>query len=137
MKTQDLTMSLQVEQTPQEVFNAINNVGAWWTKIEGSSKKVNDSFTVRFGKVYITHQLVELVPGQKVFWQVTDSNVEEWINTRIEFDIAAKKNSTSINFTHIGMHPGLDDYKDCVKGWNRFLNESLVKLIAEGKGLPY
>jgi hypothetical protein len=137
MKTQDLTMSLQVEQMPQQVFNAINNVGGWWTKIEGNSKKVNDSFTVRFGKVYITHQVAELVPGQKVFWQVTDSNVEDWVNTRINFDISAKKDGTEINFTHIGMHTGLGDYKDCVNGWNRFLNESLVKLLAEGQGSPY
>jgi hypothetical protein len=137
MQTQDLTMSLHVDQKPQEVYNAINNVGAWWTKIEGKSQKVDDSFTVRFGNVFITHKLAELVPGKKVEWQVTDSNVEEWKNTRIRFDIFTKGNSTAMDFTHIGMHPGLPDYKDCQKGWNRFLNDSLVKLISEGKGLPY
>ena len=137
MTKQDLTMTLQVEQTPQEVYNAINKVGDWWTKIEGSSQKLDDAFTVRFGKVYITSQLVELVPGQKVSWTVTDSNVEEWINTQIKFDISAKDSTTAINFKHVGMHPGLNDYQGCVKGWNRFLNDSLVKLIAEGKGLPY
>jgi len=51
--------------------------------LRGKSQIVDDSFTVRFGDVYITHKLEELIPGKKVLWQVTDSNVEEWINTRI------------------------------------------------------
>src|SRR5689334_3062212 len=53
MKTQDLTVTLQVDQKPQEVYKANNKVGEWWTKIEGKSQQVDDKFTVRFGDVYI------------------------------------------------------------------------------------
>lgn len=136
MKASNLTTSLLVDQTPQEVFTAINNVSGWWTEIKGSSKELHDVFTVRFGQVFITHKIVELVPGQKVVWHVTDSNVKEWVDTMIRFEISAKNNSTEIHFTHIGMYPGLEDYDDCVKGWNKFIHEGLFNLITRGDGVP-
>lgn len=136
MATQDITTTLRVDKTPEAVFRAINNVSEWWTAIEGQSQKVGDVFTVRFGKVFITHKVAESVAGKTVVWQVTDSNVSEWVDTRIRFVISVEKNGAAVHFTHIGMVPGLADYEDCVKGWNRFLHQSLSQLITAGKGVP-
>ena len=46
MDNRDFTTSIQVDQTPEEAFDAINNVRAWWPgEIEGNTKKLNDEFT--------------------------------------------------------------------------------------------
>jgi hypothetical protein len=49
MATPDFTITLSADRTSNEAFNAINNVRGWWTEdMVGSSRKLNDEFTVRF-----------------------------------------------------------------------------------------
>lgn len=136
MKKQDYNAIITISNTAQEAFKSINSVSKWWTEIEGSSQKLNDIFTIHFGKTFITHKIAELVLDKKVVWHVTDSSVEEWKDTKISFEISPKNNSTEINFTHIGIVPGLECYDSCVRGWNKFINESLFELITKGKGVP-
>jgi hypothetical protein len=46
MTSQNFTTTFSVDQTPQEVFEAIKNVRGWWSEeIEGSTDKVGDEFT--------------------------------------------------------------------------------------------
>ncbi len=54
----------------------------------------------------------------------------------MSFEITTKGNSTQIDFTHIGLVPEVECYNDCVKGWNQYVKDSLLKLITEGKGQP-
>ncbi|GAC1601463.1 MAG: hypothetical protein NVS3B8_13280 [Chitinophagaceae bacterium] len=61
METTDFTTTILVEQTPEEVFNAIINVGDWWTGnpgIEGSANKLNDEFTYRYAPSPVRNFLI-------------------------------------------------------------------------------
>ncbi len=52
MTTSDFTTTILVDQTPTEVFNAINNVRGWWSEeIEGSTDKLNDEFNYHYQDV--------------------------------------------------------------------------------------
>ena len=47
MEHQDYHTTITINQTANEAFTAINSVSKWWTeKLEGSSEKLNDVFTV-------------------------------------------------------------------------------------------
>jgi len=143
MKKQDYHVSITVKATPQEAFESINNVQGWWTTVfEGRSEKVNDVFTVRFGETSITIKIVELDPAKKIRWHVTDchkhwlKDKKEWKDTTISWELSAAGNATKIDFTHIGLIPGIECYKGCAGAWNFYITESLFKLLTEGKGLP-
>ena len=144
MKNQDYNVSITVNATAQEAFKSVNSVTKWWTEhLEGSSQKLNDEFTVRFGDVHMsTQKLVEFVPDKKVVWLVTESkinfveNKQEWTNTRIVFEISSQGNKTKIDFTHLGLVPGIQCFGGCSGAWDEYIEGSLFKLITEGKGTP-
>ena len=142
MTTSNFTTTILVEQTPKEVFNAINNVSGWWQgEIEGSTNKLSDEFTYRMEDIHFSKQkLVELIPNEKVVWLVTDSklnftkNQSEWTGTKIIFEIAEINNKTQIRFTHLGLVPQIECFGDCSNAWSQLVQESLRSLITTGKG---
>jgi len=144
MKKQNYTCSITTAITAHETFERINRVSEWWSEnIKGSFKKLNDIFTIHFnfGDTFVI-KIVELVKNKKIVWLVTDCDLtwikdnKEWKGTKIRFDISTEHNATQINFTHIGLVPGIECYDGCTKGWNQYINESLLKFLTEGKGLP-
>ncbi|GAC1601456.1 MAG: hypothetical protein NVS3B8_13270 [Chitinophagaceae bacterium] len=141
MSTSDFTTTIMVDQSPKEVFNAINNVRGWWTgEITGSTDKLNDEFTYRYKEIHFSKQkIVEMIPGQKVVWLVTDSQLNfikeknEWTNTKIIFEIINHDSQTEVKFTHIGLVPDGECYNDCSNAWSQLIRQGLFSLIMTGK----
>jgi hypothetical protein len=144
MKAKNYTISFVVEQSPEEVFDAINNVRGWWSEIiEGRTDQLGAEFTFHYQDLHhSTQRITELVPGKKVVWQVTEArinfvkNKSEWTGTDIVFDIARKGRKTELRFTHVGLTPAVECYGNCSGAWGFYVNESLRALITSGKGQP-
>jgi hypothetical protein len=142
MTTKDFTTSILVDQTPEEVFNAINNARGWWHgEISGSTDQLNDEFTYRYADIHFSKQkIVELIPGQKVVWLVTDSKINfvedknEWTGSTISFDISKDAGKTMVRFTHLGLVPGIECFDNCSNAWSQLIQQSLFSLITTGKG---
>ncbi|MEO5997083.1 MAG: SRPBCC domain-containing protein [Chitinophagaceae bacterium] len=143
MQKQDYHTSITVDATAYEAFESINNVTQWWTEnLQGSSQKTGDEFTVRFGDVHYSKQkLVEVVPGKKVVWLVTDSHLnfikdkDEWTNTKISFEISTQNEKTNIRFEQIGLVPEIECFDACSNAWGQYI-QSLWSLLITGKGEP-
>jgi uncharacterized protein YndB with AHSA1/START domain len=144
MKPDDLTITFAVDQSPEEVFSAINNVRGWWSgEIDGRTDKLGEVFTYRYKDVHRTTQkITEFVPGKKVVWHVTDAELNfvkdktEWNGTEVVFEIARKGDKTEVRFTHVGLVPAFECYGGCSGAWGFYINDSLRNLITTGKGEP-
>jgi hypothetical protein len=142
MNDQNYTTTFTVDQSPEEVYAAINNVQGWWTGnpgIEGSADKLGDEFIYNYKPYHYSKQkIVELIPAKKVVWQVLESSINfvedksEWKGTTITFDISKKGDKTEVRFTHIGLVPNVECFDSCSNGWNTYINGSLRSFITIG-----
>jgi hypothetical protein len=144
MKTnQDFTITLMVDGTPAQAFDAINNVRGWWSQeIEGRTDELGQ-FKYHYQDVHrCTIEITELVPDTKVAWHVVDNyfnfvdDKSEWQDTDILFEIATKGDQTEVRFTHFGLGPAYECYDVCSDAWSRYIHGSLRSLITSRSGHP-
>ena len=77
IKAENFTIAFTVDQTPEEVFDAVNNVQGWWSEeIEGSTDKLGAEFKFHYKDLHrSTHKITEFVPGKKVVWHVPENRI--------------------------------------------------------------
>jgi len=144
MGNPNFTATFLGRQTPEEVFAAVNNVRGWWSgDIEGDTDKLGAEFTYRYKDVHRSKQkITEFVPGKKVVWRVSDSNLSflknksEWNGTDVVFEISEKVGKTEVRFTYAGLVPKIECYGSCSSAWGLLVNGNSRKLIATGKDQP-
>ena len=144
MSSPNFTATFAVDQTPEEVFAAINDVRGWWSgDIEGDTDKLGDEFTYRYEDVhYSVQRITESIPGKKVVWLILDSylsfveDTTEWNGTTVTFDITDKGGQTELRFTHVGLVPEYECFENCSSAWGFYVNGSLRNLITTGSGQP-
>jgi len=140
----NFTTKILVDNSPAEVFNAINNVRGWWSEeIEGATDTLNAEWKYHYQDVHrCTMKITELVPNQKVVWQVLDNyfsftkDKSEWIGNAIVFEITEKDNQTQLQVTQVGLVPEKECYDICSNAWTTYIQKSLYSLITTGTGQP-
>jgi uncharacterized protein YndB with AHSA1/START domain len=138
----NFSMTLVSDQTPEQVFQAITNVRAWWSgyyaeEFSGDTTKLHDEFTFRTGDGvhYSKHKLVEVIPNQKIVWLITDSTLtfiehqQEWVGSKVIFEISREGNKTHLIFTHEGLTPEVECYDACAPAWTQYLQNKLLPMI--------
>ena len=141
---QNYTTSFVVDQTPAEVFAAINNVRGWWSEeVEGSPEQLGAEWDYHYQDIHRAKlKTTELIPDQKVVWRVLENHFNfikdqtEWVGTEMTFDIAPKGDQTEVHFSHLGLVPEYECYDVCSNAWGFYIGGSLRGLIMTGKGEP-
>jgi len=144
MSSKNFTTTILVDQAPQDVFKAVNNVRGWWSEnIDGDTDKLNAMFLYHYKDVHACKiKITELIPGKKVVWQVLENHFNfinddtEWKGDDIVFDISKKGKQTQLQFTQMGLTSADECYNVCYDAWTGFIANSLDKLISTGKGEP-
>ena len=144
MDNQDYAVAFTVNQSPEAVFDAINDVRGWWSQaVRGETDRLGAVFYHHYKDVHrCTLEITELVPGKKVAWHVLHNDFSfiqdktEWNGTDVIFDITKKGDKTEVRFTHAGLVPAYECYDVCSNAWGLYISGSLHKLITTGIGEP-
>lgn len=138
MENQNYQTNIQVTAAPAEVFDRLTEVSQWWSKdFEGSSNKVGDEFVINHpGRHYSKQRLIEVIPGQKMVWLVTESELNwleqdktEWTGTTMIFELIPKGSTTELKFIHEGLIPEKECYTRCTQGWDMVIKDWLFNYI--------
>lgn len=144
MNDKNYTTSIVVEQSPEEVYNAINNVRGWWSEeIEGPTDELNKEWFYHYKDIHLCKmKVVEMKPGTKVVWSVVENSFnfvedkEEWVGNHLIFEIRKEGEKTRLTFTQEGLTEFHECYDVCQEAWTNYINNSLYNLITTGKGEP-
>ncbi|HEY1506076.1 MAG TPA: SRPBCC domain-containing protein [Stellaceae bacterium] len=124
--------------SPNDVYKAlaaIEDLSRWWTSDTRGDGKVGGVIQFRFGNGGFDMKVLELQPSKRVFWEVVDGP-EEWLGTKISFDIRQNDDWTIVLFKHADWQEPVEFMHHCSTKWAVFLL-SLKALLETGKGGPW
>jgi uncharacterized protein YndB with AHSA1/START domain len=117
-----------------KALTTIEGLAGWWTTDTRGSSAVGGVIEFRFGGGGIDMKVLELVPDQRVVWQVA-AGPAEWLGTTVSFDLSQEGDWALIRFKHQGWKEPVDFMHHCTTKWGVFLL-SLKALLESGKGTP-
>ena len=139
----DILHRVGIKSSPDKVYQALatrEGVAGWWTTAAEGESKVGGALTFRFSDPAGNEiggfgmKVLELDPARRVAWQVVDGP-EEWVGTRIGFDIRQEGEYAIVLFRHSGWKEPVEFMHHCSTKWALFLM-SLKSLVESGKGAP-
>lgn len=133
----DIRHKLVIKTAPEKVYQAITTqegLSGWWAKQATAKPEVGFVNIFTFGTIRNEMKITHLSLDKKVEWQCINS-IEEWMDTRISFDLEENDGRTILRFAHSDWREATDFFTACNYDWGRFLT-SLKSYCETGTGTP-
>jgi len=126
-----------VTSAPEKVYAALTTVdglAGWWTEDTHGDGDPGGVLRFRFEPGDVDMKVLDAQPGELVLWEVVDGP-EEWIGTRVRFELKQRDGFTIVLFRHEGWAEPVEFMYHCSTKWATFLL-SLKRLVETGAGEP-
>ncbi|MEU8140245.1 SRPBCC family protein [Streptodolium elevatio] len=133
----DILHRIGVTASPDAVYDAlttIDGLAGWWTEETEGSTDIGGVVQFRFIPGGFDMKVLESQRADHVLWEVADGP-EEWIGTRVRFDLKREDDFTIVLFKHEGWEKQAEFMHHCSTKWAIYLM-SLKRLVETGKGEP-
>jgi uncharacterized protein YndB with AHSA1/START domain len=133
----DILHRVGATSSPHAVYEALTTVdglAGWWTEDTYGDAEVGGVVGFRFEPGSFDIKVLEAQPAEHVLWEVV-KGPDEWVGTRIRFDLKEEDGFTIVLFRHEGWKEPVEFMHHCSTKWAVFLM-SLKKLVETGKGEP-
>ncbi len=131
--------NLLIESPTQNVYDAITTekgLSEWWTNDTIAKPEVGFINQFKFGPAHYKKIKVSQLNGKnKVIWELIEGD-EEWLDTKIVFQLDEKDGNTFLKFSHLKWKEETDYFGICNYHWAKFLI-SLKSLCETGTGQPF
>ena len=137
----DIRHRVAISAPLPQVYEAVatkEGVSGWWTRdgVQGESSE-GSKLEFYFGQPQpaAVMEVEELHPQGHVQWNCIDG-ADEWIGTRLSFDLKEAGADTVVMFSHADWRSPSEFMAHCSARWAYFLL-SLKSLMETGKGTPF
>jgi uncharacterized protein YndB with AHSA1/START domain len=117
-----------------DALSTIEGLSGWWAENTTGSAEVGGVIEFRFVPGGIDMKVLELVPGERVLWEVVGGPAE-WIGTTVDWRIHQEGDFTILLFSHVGWAEPVEFMYHCSTKWGTFLM-SIKSLLETGTGRP-
>ncbi|HEY4611391.1 MAG TPA: SRPBCC domain-containing protein [Bacteroidota bacterium] len=128
----DILHNFLISAPAQKVFEAIATpagLNTWWTKRSKGEPTVGATYELWFGPDYNWRGVVSKVtPNAEIEWQLTVAD-EDWMKTRVGFQLQEKDGVTHVQFHHTGWPESNEHYRTSCFCWAMYLR--LMKRYCE------
>jgi uncharacterized protein YndB with AHSA1/START domain len=135
----DILHRVGIRSSRDEVYRALTTregLASWWTKETQGEGEAGGELRFRFGqKGSFDIRVLEARTAEHVLWEVV-GGPEEWIGTRIRFDLREEDDHAIVLFRHQGWREPVEFMHHCSTKWGVFLM-SLKSLLEDGAGAPH
>jgi uncharacterized protein YndB with AHSA1/START domain len=136
-KMVDILHRIGATASPEDVYAALTTIDglrSWWTEDTQGDSSPGGVIQFRFAEGGFDMKVVDAQPAGLVLWEVIDGP-EEWIGTRIRFELKQEDGFTIVLFRHEGWREPVEFMYHCSTKWAIFLM-SLKRLVEGGQGEP-
>jgi uncharacterized protein YndB with AHSA1/START domain len=133
----DILHRIGATSSPSDVYAALTTVdglAGWWTEDTSGDGDVGGVLRFRFEVGGFDMKVLDAQPSELVLWEVVEGP-EEWIGTRVRFELKQEDSFTIVLFSHEGWKEPVEFMHHCSTKWATFLM-SLKKLVETGTGDP-
>src|SRR5262245_13467517 len=119
----DIMHRIGVTSSPEAVYAALTTIDGlanWWTEDTDGDSAVGGVIRFRFPPGGFDMKVLAARPATHVLWEVVDGP-DEWIGTRVHFDLKQEDTFTIVLFRHEGWREPVEFMYHCTTTWATYL----------------
>lgn len=131
-----------INAEPEKVYKALNTregLSSWWTSNTEGEPTIGGTIKFGFydGKYWMKFKVISLDEDKKIEWECIDADSvsNDWIGTRITFELERNDNLTILKLNHGNWKENFESFGRCNSTWGHLMF-SLKNFVENGKGQP-
>ncbi len=135
----DILLRFPIRATTERVFEMMTSpqgLDCWWTKRSGGKVALGETYDLWFGAEYHWRGTVTRCQTGLAFeWTMTQA-MDDWLDTRVGFDLEEKDGVTTVDFYHSGWKEASAHYRVSNCCWAMYMR-ILRRNLELGEVVPY